>query len=258
VNNTGAVLAYYTTVQNGAFGNYRDLMRAITLNPAMGRYLNMINSRSQAVSGVPANENYARELMQLFTIGTLGGCSRTAPRCLDSRGAPPAGVHRSRRQSAGADPHRLDLRRRQPVDRADQGGRSRTGAWPMEPVARFHDVTAKTFLGEDFPAGADGAAGSRPGARPALRAPERGAVRQPAAHSAARHVEPEPGYVPTSPACSTAPRRARGDIAAVVRAILTHPEANRRRRSRASCPSRCSSHVAAARAQRRPSPTTRS
>ena len=33
---------------NGAFGNYRDLMRAVTLNPAMGRYLNMLNNRSSA------------------------------------------------------------------------------------------------------------------------------------------------------------------------------------------------------------------
>ena len=55
---------------SGAFGNYRDLMRAITLNPAMGRYLNMLNNRSQQVTGVPPNENYPRELMQLFTLGS--------------------------------------------------------------------------------------------------------------------------------------------------------------------------------------------
>ena len=56
--------------QNDAFGNYRTLMQDITLNPAMGHYLDMANNNK----GVPAkntaaNENYAREVMQLFTLG---------------------------------------------------------------------------------------------------------------------------------------------------------------------------------------------
>ena len=59
---------------NGAFGNYRDLMRAVTLNPAMGRYLNMLNNRKQTFDAAvptspPPNENYPRELLQLFTLG---------------------------------------------------------------------------------------------------------------------------------------------------------------------------------------------
>ena len=64
-----AIVTYYRLLQNGAFGNYRDLMRNMTLNPAMGQYLNMLNSRSEAVTGTPPNENYSRELMQLFTLG---------------------------------------------------------------------------------------------------------------------------------------------------------------------------------------------
>ena len=64
-----AIVNYQRVLMNDAFGNYRDLMEAITLNPAMGRYLNMLNNRSQAVTGVPPNENYPRELMQLFTVG---------------------------------------------------------------------------------------------------------------------------------------------------------------------------------------------
>jgi uncharacterized protein (DUF1800 family) len=54
-----------------AFTNYRQIMGDVTLSPAMGQYLDMANN-AQAVpaAGSLANENYARELMQLFTIGT--------------------------------------------------------------------------------------------------------------------------------------------------------------------------------------------
>ena len=47
-----------------AFGNYRDILRLVTLNAAMGEFLNLADSSKDA-----PNENYARELMQLFTMG---------------------------------------------------------------------------------------------------------------------------------------------------------------------------------------------
>ena len=47
IDNAGAIVTYQRLLMNGAFGNYRDLMRNVTLNPAMGRYLNMLNNRSQ-------------------------------------------------------------------------------------------------------------------------------------------------------------------------------------------------------------------
>jgi uncharacterized protein (DUF1800 family) len=53
---------------NGTFGNYRNLMYNITLNAGMGHYLNMAGSRKASGSTIP-NENYPREIMQLFTIG---------------------------------------------------------------------------------------------------------------------------------------------------------------------------------------------
>ena len=78
---------------NGAFGNYRDLMRDVTLNPAMGRYLNMLNNRSQPVTGVPPNENYPRELMQLFTLGIREAQSERLDHAR-RRAARDAGLHR--------------------------------------------------------------------------------------------------------------------------------------------------------------------
>ncbi len=54
-----------------AFTNYRQIMGDVTLSPAMGQYLDMANNAmGNATEGTLANENYARELMQLFTIGT--------------------------------------------------------------------------------------------------------------------------------------------------------------------------------------------
>jgi uncharacterized protein (DUF1800 family) len=63
---------YYNAMLDHAFGNYRDLMKAVSLNPAMGRYLNMANNnKGNPAKGTAANENYARELMQLMTIGLV-------------------------------------------------------------------------------------------------------------------------------------------------------------------------------------------
>ena len=58
----------------GAFGKYRDLLQNVTLNPMMGIYLTSMANRSTYVSGgitISPDENYAREIMQLFSIGLV-------------------------------------------------------------------------------------------------------------------------------------------------------------------------------------------
>src|SRR5580700_4186749 len=75
VSFTGVPIAYafppyWRIFRDNAFGNYKDLIQAVTLSPAMGRYLNMANNnKGNAARNTSANENYARELMQLFTLG---------------------------------------------------------------------------------------------------------------------------------------------------------------------------------------------
>ena len=70
VNNASAFPPLLRIFQNDAFGNYEKLMKDVTLSPAMGRYLNMVNNdKGNAAKGTAANENYARELLQLFTVG---------------------------------------------------------------------------------------------------------------------------------------------------------------------------------------------
>lgn len=63
-----AMAAYWDVLLNNAFGNFRTLLEDITLNPAMGYYLN-IKGNQKASPGRAPDENYAREVLQLFTIG---------------------------------------------------------------------------------------------------------------------------------------------------------------------------------------------
>ncbi|MFN0088532.1 MAG: DUF1800 family protein [Blastocatellia bacterium] len=61
---------YMDALQRNAFGNFRALLEEATLNPAMGRYLDMLqNDKEDPVTGRNPNENFAREILQLFTIG---------------------------------------------------------------------------------------------------------------------------------------------------------------------------------------------
>jgi uncharacterized protein (DUF1800 family) len=57
---------YFNTFQRQSLGNYKDLLRAVTLHPVMGVFLN--NNENEASR---PNENYARELMQLFSVGLV-------------------------------------------------------------------------------------------------------------------------------------------------------------------------------------------
>lgn len=64
VQQASHMIAYHQLLSKNAFGNYRDLMTDITLNPAMGDYLDMVRSTKNS-----PNENYAREILQLFNVG---------------------------------------------------------------------------------------------------------------------------------------------------------------------------------------------
>ncbi len=69
---TDALAFWMDTIYKNAFGNYRTLLRDVTLQPAMGYYLNMLgNDKEDPVSGRMPSENYAREVMQLFSIGLV-------------------------------------------------------------------------------------------------------------------------------------------------------------------------------------------
>lgn len=63
---------YYDVLVENAFGNFRELLEEVTLHPAMGVYLSMLgNQKPDPERNISPDENYARELMQLFTIGLV-------------------------------------------------------------------------------------------------------------------------------------------------------------------------------------------
>ena len=66
--NATTVTYYHNMLAQDAFTNFSTILNDVSLSPGMGGYLNMLNS-AKAPAGQIANENYARELMQLFTIG---------------------------------------------------------------------------------------------------------------------------------------------------------------------------------------------
>jgi uncharacterized protein (DUF1800 family) len=65
VEGTYGLRRYENALLDNAFGNYRDVLRAVALSPVMGDYLNGVNNDKAA-----PNENFARELLQLFSLGT--------------------------------------------------------------------------------------------------------------------------------------------------------------------------------------------
>jgi uncharacterized protein (DUF1800 family) len=67
-----ALAGYYDILTRNAFGSFRQLIEEVTLHPAMGVYLSMLgNQKPDLALNIRPDENYARELMQLFTIGLV-------------------------------------------------------------------------------------------------------------------------------------------------------------------------------------------
>ena len=86
---------YYDLLVSSAFGNYRDLMEDVTLHPAMGLYLDHLsNEKPDTSKNIRPDENYARELLQLFTIGLVDlNIDGTVQR--DSEGVPLQSIDQS-------------------------------------------------------------------------------------------------------------------------------------------------------------------
>lgn len=140
--------AYVDMLMDNAFGNYRTLLDQITTSPAMGAYLTFINNRkADARTGARPDENYARELMQLFSVGlyelNMDGSLRLA------NGAPietytPDDISELARVWTG---WTLDSTDATVPDRYRR---------PMINSANLHETGIKTFLGKSIPAGTNG------------------------------------------------------------------------------------------------------
>jgi uncharacterized protein (DUF1800 family) len=83
-----AFSSWMNMLQKDAFGNYSTLLNDVTLSPTMGNYLDMVgNDKPDPNSGAQPNENYAREILQLFSIG-LAQLNADGTQQLDGTGMP--------------------------------------------------------------------------------------------------------------------------------------------------------------------------
>jgi uncharacterized protein (DUF1800 family) len=137
---------YLNMLRNNAFSPYKTVMREVTLSPAMGVYLNMVNNfKPDPAKGTFPNENYAREWMQLFSLGTTA-------LALDGTAVP--GAQPTYGQT---DVQQLALA----LTGWTYPGPSVTKAnpprfdGPMVPIETQHDQTQKTVLGKTIPPGLD-------------------------------------------------------------------------------------------------------
>jgi uncharacterized protein (DUF1800 family) len=140
---------YIRALENDALGNYFDVMRDVTLTPAMGHYLDMVNNDKPG-TGQHANENYARELMQLFTLG-LSQLNPDGTPQLDGSGNPiptytQDDVMALGRSFTGWTYPTTPGQALQKHNQEYYGG-------PMLPFESNHDGGAKTLLGQPVAAG---------------------------------------------------------------------------------------------------------
>jgi uncharacterized protein (DUF1800 family) len=146
-----AAAAYLDLLEAGAFGGHRTLMQQISLSAPMGEYLTFrASAKADPASGALPDENYAREVMQLFTIGLVllnldGTPKLTSGDPTDTYGL--ADITGLARVFTGWD-----------FDLAGLAGSVATATpdfmrRPMTQVASRYEAGAKTFLGTTIPAG---------------------------------------------------------------------------------------------------------
>lgn len=137
---------YYDVLAANALGNFRDLLGQVTVSPAMGHFLNMWHNRKpDPAHGIRADENYAREVMQLFTIG-LVQLNADGSQKLDGSGRGIATFS----QSEVADMARVLTGWSWGDGSSDSDFNNASGSWtqPMRPYETYHDESAKRIVGD--------------------------------------------------------------------------------------------------------------
>jgi uncharacterized protein (DUF1800 family) len=218
--------AYQNMLLNDAFGNYRQLIEDVTLSPVMGRYLTMAqNAKADPSAGFEPNENYARELMQLFSIG-LYELNPDGSQMLDANKNPLPTYTESVVQGFAATFTGWTYA---PLAGAsiDFGGAPINYQAPMVSVASYHDTTAKLLLnGALTPTGQTPEADLKVALDDVFNHPNVGPFigKQLIQHLVTSN--PSPAYVARVAAVfADNGSGVRGDLSAVVKAILSDVEA---------------------------------
>ena len=216
---------YEKLLRRDAFVTYRQLLEDVTLSPAMGRYLNMVNNdKPNPAKGTEPNENYAREVMQLFSIG-LVQLHPDGTVVTDSSGVPAPTYD----QNAVIGLAHVFTGWTYPLQ---AGGTQRTHnpnyyVGPMVVVPSNHDPAAKVILGGTaIPAGQTPEADLAQALDTIAAHPNVGPFIGKQLIQALVTANPSPAYVARiSAVWADDGHGVRGNLGAVVRAILLDPEA---------------------------------
>jgi uncharacterized protein (DUF1800 family) len=209
--NARGVANYYDTLGAYAFGNFRDLLQAVTLHPMMGVYLSALDNR-KTVGTLEPNQNYAREVMQLFTIGLVkldqdGKVSTPYAETYtsdDIRGM--ADIFTGWSWADSRDPNRDWL--------------------PMKNYPQFHEPSPKAFLGVTNLANTSGEHSLKVALDTLFNHPNVGPFIGRRLIQRLVTSNPSPAYVKyVADAFANNGQGVRGDMKAVIYAVLTHPDA---------------------------------
>ncbi|WP_310384687.1 DUF1800 domain-containing protein [Roseateles sp.] len=151
-NQPRGVASYLDTLSANAFGNYRELLEQVTRHPAMGLYLSHLkNQKEDAKTGRVPDENFAREVMQLFSIGLIELNADGSPK-LDAGAPKPsytgediAGMAKVFTGFSWDGPDTADGRFWGWCPDYCEADR---GLKPMQGYSQFHSLSEKRFLGK--------------------------------------------------------------------------------------------------------------
>ena len=220
-----AMREYQQLLVDHAFGNYHDLLLAVTLSPNMGDYLDMANNNKASADGkTQPNENYGREILQLFSIGTVlldaGGVPRR-----DASGQPLASYDQDVVEGFS---HVFTGWTYPPVaGTASRNNNPRNYLGAMVGVDANHDFSSKLLLaGMTSPAGASMAQDLENAHQAIASHPNVGPFIGRQLIQKLVTGDPTPAYVArVTAAWNDNGAGQRGDLKAVLRAILLDPEA---------------------------------
>jgi uncharacterized protein (DUF1800 family) len=220
--NGNELVPWLQLLSRNAFGNYRTLLREITLDASMGKYLDLANSFKPGISG-GANENYAREVMQLFSIG-LWKLNPDGSQQLDGQGNPiPTYTQTDVKQMALA---LTGWTYGNPSNTPPQYQNSNYYPGPMLPILAYHDRTQKTVLGQTLAAYQTNVQDLDGAVDILFNHPNVGPFIATRLIRALVTSNPSPAYIArVAAAFNDNGQGVRGDMKAVIRAILMDTEA---------------------------------
>jgi uncharacterized protein (DUF1800 family) len=226
-----AMSSYLDMLARNAFGNYRTLLEEVTLHPAMGYYLNMLRSaKEDEKKGTHPNENYAREVLQLFSIGLFQLNPDGTPKVGADGGLVPtydeAVVKGYAKAFSGWGYGLLDNTQAGTFDDYDDND-DRLWTTPMQPWPMWHSPGPKAVLdGKTLPAGQTPSKDLADALDSIFRHPNVGPFFGRQLIQRLVTSNPSPDYVRrVAAAFDENGEGVRGDMKATVRAVLLDPEA---------------------------------